>query len=63
MDALNVPTIDDLANEQAPEYEDSASDMDGDECAAAESEEKIVDETIPPSQMKTLSRSKSQKAT
>ncbi len=48
-DALDVLTMDDFANEQAPEHEDNASDKDGDECAAAESEEEIVDKTFPPS--------------
>ncbi len=51
--ALNVPTMNDHVYEQDPESEDSALDEEGDECAAAESEEEIV-ETIPPSQMKTL---------
>ena len=32
--------------------EDSASEKDGDECEAAESDDEIVDETVSPSQMK-----------
>ncbi len=36
-------------------------DKDGDECSAAESDEEIVDETIPQSQMKNRTRSKSRK--
>jgi hypothetical protein len=39
--------MDDLANEQPPEYEDSASDKDGDGCTAAESDEETDVETIP----------------
>ncbi len=46
---------------QDPEQEDSASDKDGDECAAAESDEEIVDETIPLSPMRNRTRSKSRK--
>ncbi len=49
------------ANEQGSEDEDSASDKDGDECAAAESEEEIVDETVPQSQLKNRISSKSRK--
>ena len=39
-DAHDVPTMDDLANEQALGYENSASDKDGDEGAAVESYKK-----------------------
>ena len=39
---------------------DSASDKDGDECAAVESECSIVDETVRPSPMKMRTRSKAQ---
>ncbi len=46
---------------QDPQSQDSASDKDGYECAAAESDEQIVDKTIPPSLMKTWTRSKSRK--
>ena len=41
--------------------EDSASDKEGDECAAAESLDDIVDETIPPSPAKIRARIKSRK--
>ena len=41
--------------------EDSALDKEGDECAAAESEDEIVDETTPPSTGKIRTRSKSAK--
>ncbi len=58
-EAQDVPTMDDLTNEQAPEYEDNASDKHGDECAAAESEEEIMDETIQQSPMENQTRSKS----
>jgi hypothetical protein len=47
--------------EQDPEPEDSAPDEDGNECAAAESDEEIVDETIRQSPMKNRTRSKSLK--
>ncbi len=58
-DALDAPTIDDSADEQAPELEDCTSDEDGDDCAAAESDEEIVDETSQQSPMKNQTRSKS----
>ncbi len=46
-------------SEPAYEEEDSASDRDGDECAAAESDEEIVNETILQSPMKIQTRCKS----
>ena len=56
---------DQIAEDSTPELEtdseDSASDKEGDACAAAESEDEIVDETIPPSPGKIRTRSKSQK--
>ncbi len=50
-DAQEVPIMNDTASEQGSENEDSASDTDGDlsGCAAAESEDGIVDEAVPPS--------------
>ncbi len=60
-DALDAPTMDDSVDEQALESEDCALDEDGGECAAAESEEEIVDKTIPPSPMKNQTRSKSRR--
>ena len=47
--------------EEDPEPEDSALDEDGNECAAAESDEEIVDETLHQSPMKNSTRSKSRK--
>ncbi len=61
MIAHDVLTMDDLANEQALGYDDSASDNDGDECTADDSDEEIVDKKIPPSPMKDHTRSKSRK--
>ncbi len=58
-DALDTLTTEYL--EQDPALEDSASDKDGDECAAAESDEEIVDEKILPSPMRKQTRSKSRK--
>ena len=52
---------DPIMNDSAPELEsgneDSASDKDGDECATAESDDEIVDETVSPSPMKNHTRS------
>jgi hypothetical protein len=50
----------DIPDARVSDDEDSASDMYGDECAAAESHEEIVNETTSP--MKTRTRSKSWKA-
>jgi hypothetical protein len=58
-DALDTLTTEYL--EQDPEPEDSVLDEDGDECAAAESDEEIVGETIQPSLIKKRIRSKSRK--
>ena len=49
------------APELESENEDSASDKDGDECAAAESDDEIAGETVAPSPMKDRTRSKSRK--
>ena len=49
----------DIPDARVSDDEDSASDMYGDECAAAESHEEIVNETTSP--MKTGTRSKSLK--
>ena len=49
------------ALEQESENEDSASDNDSNECAAAESEDEIVDGTVPQSPMKNRTRIKSRK--
>ncbi len=54
--------MDDLANEQALEYEGSALGKDGNECSAAESDKNIVDKTIPQSLMKNQTRSKLRQA-
>jgi hypothetical protein len=42
---------------------DSASDMEGHECAATKSDDDIVDETVSPSPMKNRIRSKAWKVT
>ena len=62
-DAQEALIISDTAREQRSENEDSASDSDSDsdECAAAESEEDIVDEIVQPSQMKHRTRNKSRR--
>ena len=55
------------AYDSTPELEcDSeviASDKEGHECAAAESDDDIVEETVSPSQMKNQTRSKARKVT
>jgi hypothetical protein len=58
-DALDTLTTEYL--KQDPEPEDSASDKDGDELAAAESDEEILDETIPTSPIRNRTRSMSKK--
>ena len=56
---------DQTAEDSTPELEtnsvDCSSDKEGDEHAAAESEDEIVDETIPPSPGKVRTRSKARK--
>ena len=49
------------APQQGSEKVDSASDSDSDLCAAAESEDEIVDETVHPSSRKNRTRSKPRK--
>ena len=63
MDQQGNAQADQIAEDSTPELEpdsqDSASDKDGDEYAAVESEDDdIVDETVRPSPMKMLTRSK-----
>ena len=58
-DAIKTLTTEYL--EQDPEQEVGASDEDGDEYVAAESDEEIVDETLRLSPMKNSTSSKSQK--
>ena len=62
MDPQGDAREDRLAEDSTPELEacsnDSASDKDGDECEAVESECSIVDETVRPSPMKMRTRSK-----
>ena len=62
MDPQGDAREDQLAEDSTPELEacsnDSASDKDGDECEAVESECSIVDETVRPSPMKMRTRSK-----
>jgi hypothetical protein len=53
--------MEDPQNEQVFEEGDSASDRDGNECAAAKSEDKRVDKTILQSQMENLTKSMSSK--
>ena len=64
MDQQGDAQADQIAEDSSPELEpygeDSASDKDGDEYAAAKSEEDIVDETVRPSPTKMRTRSKSQ---
>ncbi len=60
-DAQDVPTMDETTNEQVSEDRNSASDKDGNECDAAESDDDIVDEKIQQSPMKNRTRSKSRK--
>ncbi len=50
-----------MSSEQGSENEDSASDQGGDKCIAAESEDEIVDGTVPQSPMKNRTRIKSRK--
>ena len=45
-DAQEAAIMNDTSSEQVSENEDSASDKGGGECAAAEPEDEIVDETI-----------------
>ena len=61
-DVQEAPSINGTARsapEQKSGKEDSASDSDSDECAAAESEEEFVDKTVQPSPMMDRTRSKS----
>ncbi len=51
--------MEDLKEDQKPD--DSAQDEDGNECAAAESDEEIVDETLHQSSIKNSTRNKSWK--
>ena len=60
-DAQEDPIMNDSALELEPESEDGDSDKDGDECAAVESDDDIVDETVSPSPMKNGTRSKARK--
>ncbi len=53
--------MEDAAIEQESNHEDSASDKEGNECAAAESDDDIMDETILQSPVKNRTRSKSRK--
>ena len=55
-DAQEAPSINDTAPEQESEKEDSASESDSDVCAAAESEDEFVDETVQPCPMRSKSR-------
>ncbi len=57
--AQDAAIMNDTASEQESDNVDSAADNDGDDCAAAESEEGIVDETLPLSLMKNQTRFKS----
>ena len=61
-DAQEDQQADDSTPELEPYSSDSASDKDGDECAAAESECSIVDETVQSSPMKMRTRSKALRA-
>ena len=65
MDQQGDAQEDQIADDSTPELEsdseDSASDKEGDECTAAESEDNIVDETVSPSPTKIRTRSKSRK--
>jgi hypothetical protein len=62
-DAQEDPITNDSAPEWKSENEDSASDKEGDEYAADESDDDIVDATVSPSPMKNRTRSKAQKVT
>ena len=60
-DAQEDPITNVSVPELESENEDSASDKDGEECVAAESDDAIADETVSPSPMKNRARSRSQK--
>ena len=57
------PSTDDPTPELESDSEDSASDEEAHECAAAKSDDDIVDETVSPSPMKNRTRSKARKVT
>ncbi len=54
-DAQEAPIMKNTVSKQESEKEDSFSDKDCDGCSAAASEDEIVDQTVPPSQMKNQS--------